>query len=196
MTGYDGYKEGVLASLPEIGDIADAELRDQVTNAWAMALAETEYERIEDIRPSGDPETPPLKNGTQADHIRGVAITARAIVESIAAVSGDLGVNADLLLACALCHDLGKPFEFSPANRERWRRDPAAAGNPSLRHTAYGAHLAINAGLPEAVWHTAFAHDHEGDLIERSLENTVVMWADRAWWRIHRRAGLLDLDAV
>lgn len=195
MAEYEQFKAGVMASLPVIADITDADLRERVTNAWAMALAETEYERIEDIRPSGDPHTPPLKNGTQADHIRGVAITARAIVRSLEEVSGDIGVDHDLLLACALCHDLGKPFEFSPANRARWKQDPAAGGNPSLRHTAYGAHLAINAGLPEAVWHTAYAHDHEGDLIERSLENTVVLWADRAWWRIHRAAGMLDLEA-
>ena len=30
---------------------------------------------------------------------------------------GDIGIDRDLLWACALCHDVGKPFEFSLKNK-------------------------------------------------------------------------------
>lgn len=46
--------------------------------------------------------------------------------------------------------------------------------------------------LPEAVAHTAAAHCREGNFIMRSLENTVVYFADWAFWVILERAGQLD----
>ena len=60
---------------------------------------------------------------------------------------------------------------------------------------AYGVHLALTVGLPEAVAHTAGAHSGEGELITRSLENTIVHQADYAYWHILERAGLLETRA-
>ncbi|HJN38712.1 MAG TPA: HD domain-containing protein [Chloroflexota bacterium] len=192
MPAYDVFREGVRASLPEIDEISDPELRDKVEGAWAMALAETEFASIDEIRPSGNPDTPAMKSGTQADHLRGVTRMAVALAESLEAVVPDLGVDRDILLACGLCHDLGKPFEFSPANQERWRQNPAASGFPALRHPVYGAHIAITIGLPEAVCHAAAGHSGEGELVVRSLENTIVHHADHAYWRILASAGKLE----
>ncbi|HJO07826.1 MAG TPA: HD domain-containing protein [Chloroflexota bacterium] len=192
VPAYDVFREGVRASLPEIDEISDPELRDKVEGAWAMALAETEFASIDEIRPSGNPDTPAMKSGTQADHLRGVTRMAVALAESLEAVVPDLGVDRDILLACGLCHDLGKPFEFSPANQERWRQNPAASGFPALRHPVYGAHIAITIGLPEAVCHAAAGHSGEGELVVRSLENTIVHHADHAYWRILASAGKLE----
>lgn len=192
MPAYDVFREGVRASLPEIDEISDPELRDKVEGAWAMALAETEFGSIDEIRPSGNPDTPAMKSGTQADHLRGVTRMALALAESLETVVPGLGVNRDILLACGLCHDLGKPFEFSPANQERWRQNPAASGFPALRHPVYGAHIAITIGLPEAVCHAAAGHSGEGELVVRSLENTIVHHADHAYWRILASAGKLE----
>lgn len=193
MPAYDVFREGVRASLPEIDEISDPELRDKVEGAWAMALAETEFGSIDEIRPSGNPDTPAMKSGTQADHLRGVTRMAVALAESLETVVPDLGVDRDILLACGLCHDLGKPFEFSPANQERWRQNPAASGFPALRHPVYGAHIAITIGLPEAVCHAAAGHSGEGELVVRSLENTIVHHADHAYWRILASAGKLEI---
>ncbi len=192
MAAYDQFKEGVLASLPEIHEISDAGLRDRVTNAWAMALAETEFRSIDEIRASGNPDTPAMKSGTQSDHLRGVTRMALALAEALEEVVPDLGVDRDILLACGLCHDLGKPFEFSPSNQARWKQNPSASGFPALRHPVYGAHIAISAGLPEAVCHAAAAHSGEGELVLRSLENTIVHHADHAYWRILASAGKLE----
>ncbi len=193
MPAYEQFKEGVMDSLPEISDISNADLRERVTNAWAMALAETEFESIDEIRASGNPDTPVMKSGTQSDHLRGVTRMAVALAESLEEVVPGLGVDRDILIACGLCHDLGKPFEFSPANQARWKRNPAASGFPALRHPAYGAHIAISAGLPEAVCHAASAHSGEGELVVRSLENTIVHHADHVYWRILDRAGKLEM---
>ena len=192
VPAYDVFREGVRASLPEIDEISDPELRDKVEGAWAMALAETEFASIDEVRPSGNPDTPAMKSGTQADHLRGVTRMAVALADSLETVVPGLGVNRDILLACGLCHDLGKPFEFSPANQARWRQDPAVSGFPALRHPVYGAHIAITIGLPEAVCHAAAGHSGEGELVVRSLENTIVHHADHAYWRILASAGKLE----
>jgi putative nucleotidyltransferase with HDIG domain len=192
MADLDALRQGVRESLPEIGEIRDVELQAKVVEAWALSLSQSEFRRIEDIRPSGNPKSPTMKRGTQADHIRGVTRMALGLAEQLQQVVGPFGVDRDLLLACALCHDVGKPFEFSPRNQARWEANPGAVGYPSIRHSVYGVHVALMVGLPEAVAHTAGAHSGEGELITRSLENTIVHFADHAYWAILERAGLLD----
>ncbi|HET8628912.1 MAG TPA: HD domain-containing protein, partial [Thermomicrobiales bacterium] len=91
----------------------------RVVEAWALALAESECARIEELPASGNPGTPALARGTQADHIRGGARLALAVADTPEARLGPLGVDRDLLLAAALCHDVGKPYEVSPRNQAR-----------------------------------------------------------------------------
>src|SRR6266508_1471992 len=128
MTDLEALRAGVRTSLPELAEIGNADLRDKVVEAWAIALAESEFARIEDIPPTGVPGSPAMRRGTQADHMRGVARMAVALAEGLEQVIGPLGTDRDELIAAALCHDVGKPFEFSPRNLERWRANPAAAG--------------------------------------------------------------------
>jgi putative nucleotidyltransferase with HDIG domain len=187
----EALRVGVLESLPEIRNIADGDLRARVVEAWALALSETEFTSLDDIQNAALPTTPALATGTQADHLRGVARVALAIATEMEAVVGPMGVDRDILLACALCHDLGKPFEFSARNQQRWKYDPSEAGYPAIRHSVYGVHLALTVGLPEPVAHCCGAHSGEGELIQRSLETTIVHFADKAWWRIIKSAGLL-----
>ncbi len=192
MADMDVLRKRVRESLPEIEQIKDPELRERAVEAWALALSQSEFERIEDIRPSGNPDSPALKQGTQADHLRGVARLALAMADALEQTVGPIGVDRDILLAASLCHDLGKPFEFSPANQSRWKANPAASGYPAMRHPVYGAHIALTVGLPEAVAHACGGHSAEGENILRSLENTIIHYADRAFWRVLARAGILD----
>jgi putative nucleotidyltransferase with HDIG domain len=192
MASMDELRAGVRASLPEIDEIQDESLREKVVEAWAYALSQSEFTTIDEIRASGGPNTPKLKAGTQAHHLRGVARMAIALADALEAVHGDIGVNRDLLWACGLCHDVGKPYEFSPRNQARWQNDVAAAGYPAIRHSVYGVHVCLTVGLPEAVAHTAGAHSGEGELIQRSLENMLVHYADHAYWHVLGRAGQLE----
>jgi len=187
-------RAGVRKSFPELEEIQDAALRDKVVEAWALALSQTEFASVEEIRASGNPTTPVMERGTQTEHIRGVTRMAMAMADALQAVVGPLGINRDLVIAAALCHDVGKPFEFSPRNQARWRDNPAAVGYPSIRHPVYGVHIALTVGLPEAVAHAAGAHSGEGERVMRSLENTVVHHADHAFWAILTRAGALRDD--
>ncbi len=186
-------REGVRRSLPELERISDTDLRDKVVEAWALALSETEFRTIEDIPPEGNPGDWIMQRGTQADHLRVVARMAVALADQIEAVFGSIAVNRDILMAAGLVHDVGKPFEMSPRNQERWRNNPAAVGYPSLRHPAYGAHIALSVGLPEAVVHCAGCHSlpAEGQFVTAGLENMLVQYSDNSVWRILQRAGLV-----
>jgi len=190
----DDLRESVRNSLPELSEIADDNLRHLVVDAWAYCLGKSSFQSIDEIRPSGNPDTPTLKGGTQTDHIRGVTRLALALGDTLKEQFPQLPIDRDLLAACALCHDVGKPYEFDPERQARWRSRPAASGWPPIRHPQYGTHVCLTVGLPEEVCHAAGCHSGEGELVRRSLHVTIVHHADYAFWRPLEAAGLLDSD--
>jgi putative nucleotidyltransferase with HDIG domain len=192
----DELRARVREELPEVEEIRGKELRDKVIEAWATALAGSSFNAIGEIEPSGNPGVNTLKFGSQTDHIRGVTRLAMKMADELAATLPDLEIDRDVLIAGALCHDVGKPFEFDPKNRERWQSRPGAAGLPSIRHPAYGAHICLSVGLPEEVAHCAAAHSGEGELLVRSLENTIIHHADYAFWGIAGAGDLLVPESI
>lgn len=192
MVDKEKIREGVIKSLPEASEIKNKELREKVYDAWTLSLAESGYERIEDLPGSGLPGLPSVKGGTQTDHLRGVARLSMAIAEALSSLFPDFHIDMDEVIAGGLCHDLGKPYEFAPENRKKWEADPEATGCPSIRHSVYGVHMALAAGLPEKIAHIAGAHSMEGDYITRSLACEIVHFADYAFWAILDKAKVLD----
>ena len=192
----DELRARVRNELPEVDEIRDAGLATKVVEAWALALASSSFDAIAEIEPSGNPGVNTLRRGSQTDHIRGVTRMALALAEQLQAQLPDLVVNRDILIAGALCHDVGKPWEFDPENRRRWEADPRAAGLPAIRHPAFGVHLCLTVSLPEEVAHCAAAHSGEGELLVRSLENTIVHHADYAFWGIARAGNLLVPESI
>ena len=192
MQFSDELRQSVILSLPELNEIRDDDLRNQVVDAWAYSLGHSSFKSIDEIRPSGNPDSPKLKVGTQTDHIRGVTQLAIVIADSMAKQFPQLPIDRDMLVACALCHDVGKPYEFDPKNQERWRSKPATSGFPAIRHTQYGTHVCLTIGLPEEVCHAAGCHSGEGELVNRSLHVTIVHHADYAFWASLRVGGQLQ----
>ena len=188
----EDLRESVRNSLPELSEIEDGNLRNLVVDAWAYCLGQSSFQSIDEIRPSGNPDTPTLKGGTQTDHIRGVTRLALALGDTLKEQFPQLPIDRDLLAACALCHDVGKPYEFDPERQARWKSRPAASGWPPIRHPQYGTHVCLTVGLPEEVCHAAGCHSGEGELVRRSLHVTIVHHADYAFWRPLEAAGLLD----
>ena len=185
----DEKRARVRAEMPEIDWIKDEELKRKVADAWAAAIASSSFTRIGDMKPSGNYDSRPLRSGTQADHIRSVTRMAVKIADEMAALFPDFACDRDLLIAGSLCHDIGKVWEFDPENVKRWKADPRATGMPSLRHPGFGIHICLTMGLPEEVAHMAAAHSGEGELLVRSLENTILHWADYTFWRVVEAGG-------
>lgn len=192
----DALRTRVRDELPEVQEIHDPELRDKVVDAWATALAGSSFRAISEIEPSGNPGVNTLKSGTQADHIRGVTRLAMRMAQEMVTVLPGLAIDRDILIAGALCHDVGKCWEFDPVNRKKWEADPRAAGLPSIRHPAFGVHVCLTVGLPEEVAHCAAAHSGEGELLVRSLENTIIHHADYAFWAIAHAGDLLVPESI
>lgn len=192
----DALRMQVAEELPEVAEITDTTLRRGVIEAWALALARSSFRSIRDIPPSGNPGSMTLLRGDQTDHIRGVTRLAMRSAETMAALHPELAIDHDVVVAGGLCHDVGKPWEFDPENRRRWEGSPRATGLPSIRHPAYGVHLCLTVGLPEAVAHIAGAHSGEGELLVRSLEGTIVHLADIGYWTMALAGGLIRPDTV
>ena len=192
MIVNEEIRKGVIESLPETKLIGNKLLRERVYDAWAISLKASGFKRIEDIPASGVPDSAPLKSGTQADHLRSVARLSVQIAEELKNTFKQFDVNMDEVIAGGLCHDLGKPFEFDSKNQARWKADPRKTGFPSIRHSVYGLHVALSAGLPENIAHIAVAHSKEGEYVRRSVVAEIVHRADLAFWRILASAGLLE----
>ncbi|MDD3252856.1 MAG: HDIG domain-containing protein [Lachnospiraceae bacterium] len=184
-------KAGVLKTLPMINDIKDEELRRRVVDAWTFSLQANGYAKIEEMPGSGMPEAEGL--GDQSMHLIVVTLTAMSIYDNLEkAYKMDLGLDRDILLACAICHDIGKPYEYNPENRARWAIEYKKTGKPNLRHPAYGAYIALTAELPEEVVHVCANHSPEGRFVTRSAYGTIVHYADDGSW--FSLASLLDLN--
>lgn len=180
--------------LPELDEIRDSDMRDKVVEAWAIAIAHTSFNCIGDMRAATKWNKDRLARGTQADHVRGVASISLGIVEVLRKQFPELAVDRDLLVAAALCHDVGKAFEFDPVKRKERANSPTKGGWPVIRHPPYGLHVCLTVDLPLEVAAIAGAHSYEGEVVERSTECVIIQFADMAYWRTLRSANLMIDD--
>ncbi len=192
----DDVRAGVREDLPEVALIPDQALRDGAVEAWSHALCCSEFRRITEIPPEGNPGAPVLRGGTQADHLRGVVRLTRAMAQEFEGAYPQVAIDWDILMAGAVCHDVGKPYEFDPLNRTRWQAAPADGGFPTFRHSVFGMHVCLTVGLPEEVAHIAVGHSFEGLHMGVSTECTIVRQADHAWWHLAGALGLVTPDSV
>ena len=125
----DALRRSVVEDLPELTEIGNADLRRKAVEAWAFALSHSSFGRISDIPPGGNPGMNVLKRGSQADHLRGVARLALQIADTFIAQRPEVRIDRDVVLAGALCHDVGKCYEFDPENLARSAEDPPPPGS-------------------------------------------------------------------
>lgn len=188
-------RENVKATLPILNEIKDGSLREKVVDAWAYSLQLNGYTKIEEMPGSGMPEASAL--GDQSHHIRVVAANALSIYDNLCAVyETDMGISRDMLIACAVCHDVGKPYEYNPENRKRWSENTTLTGMPNARHPAYGTYIAITCGLPEEIVHVCACHSPEGRFVQRSVYATIVHYADDGSWFSLASAFHLDIPKL
>jgi putative nucleotidyltransferase with HDIG domain len=184
-------RDSVALDLPAVLEIKDTELRKKVIEAWAFSLYLNGFKRVSDLPGSGMPGAP--VKGDQTQHILYVAYTSLDIKHNLEKVLHEpVNVDDDLLLACALCHDVGKPYEYNEENRKRWEKDPSISGLPAVRHPAYGVYVALSVGLPEEVVHVCACHSPEGRFVQRSMPATIVHYADDSFWFVLQSSGQLE----
>jgi 23S rRNA maturation-related 3'-5' exoribonuclease YhaM len=192
----DTTRAGVLEDFPEIALLANGTMRTGVVEAWSHALCCSEFQRITDLPPEGNPGAPVLRQGTQADHLRGVVRLAKVFAEEFEQSFPQVTINWETLLAGAICHDVGKPYEFDPLNRARWNAAPGDGGSPTFRHSVFGMYVCLTVGLPEEVAHIAVGHSYEGQHMGVSTECMIVRQADHGWWHIAGALGLVTPETI
>jgi hypothetical protein len=192
----DQTRAGVIEDFPEIELVPDKKLGSLCVEAWSYSLCCSDFKRIRDIPPWGNPNGPILSKGDQTDHLRGVVRTTKVMAEEFEHSHPNVRIDWDVLIAGAVCHDVGKPYEFDPSNRARWQADPADSGSPTFRHSVFGMHVCLTVGLPEEVAHIAVGHSFEGLHMGVSAECMIVRQADHGWWYIAGALGLLDPETI
>jgi putative nucleotidyltransferase with HDIG domain len=192
----DETRASVIEDFPEIELVPDKDLGALCVEAWSYALCCSDFRRISDIPPEGNPGAPVLRKGTQCDHVRGVVRLAKALAEEFEHSHREARIDWDVLIAGAVCHDVGKPYEFDPKNRARWQADPAESGAPTFRHSVFGMHVCLTVGLPEEVAHIAVGHSFEGLHMGVSAECMIVRQADHGWWHVAGALGLITPETI
>ena len=191
----DAVRQQVVEDLPEINEIRNEDLRTKVIEAWAFSLAGSSYRTLRDMPACGVPGDLEALSGDQTDHLRSVTRLAMTMADEFIQNFPQIEIDRDLVIAGALCHDIGKPWEFDPVNRERWAAS-SHTGFPSLRHPAYGVHICLSVGLPEEVAHMAAAHSFEGNAVLRSIENTILACVDHGYWQVMVAGGMVDPKTI
>jgi len=167
-------KAEIAKLFPEIEQINDQSLKDQVAATWEEAIRKGGW-RVEELK------TVPftlLISECEIDlitHTRAVLHTALKIVRVLSEFYGDrIQINRDFLIAGAILHDVGKLLEYT---RDQ---DKVVKGRTGklLRHPFSGSALAYKQGLPEEVVHMIATHAREGDGGYRSVEAMIIHYAD------------------
>lgn len=189
-------REHIVEDLPEIADIQSVDLREKVIDAWVFALERSSFDRVTDISGEGSPNIFSLKRGTQDAHLRGVTRLALAIYEEFKASYPEAKVDRDIILAGGLCHDIGKTWEFDPVKLKRSEERGDRYGDPTYRHSAYGAHVCLSVGLPDEVGHICMGHAMEFSHIGHSTECFIIRQADHTWWHVAAALDLCHPDTI
>lgn len=169
------FKDQARKLWPELEWISNAELKEQTTNTWALALQKSVLSP-EDLNTI--PFTllcgPDLKVSFM-DHKRAVVHIARDAGNKMNEFfKNDLPVNMDVLIAGAILADVGKLLEYELKDG----KSVQGSYGKYIRHPFSGVSLAEMCHVPPAVCHIIATHAGEGDMVKRSVEAYVVHHAD------------------
>lgn len=160
--------------IPEINQIEDPHLRDQVVAVWEEALERGGW-TLEDL-----PDIPytllvEAVGISFPDHVRTVCRLCLSMAQVIHEAYGDrYSIDQDALIAGALLADVGKLMEFQrgPEGFE-W-----SDHYQYLRHPFTGVALCEKHNIPPSVMHIIATHSWEGDHFQRRPEAIIFHHAD------------------
>jgi len=166
--------ETLSGFIPEIDQIEDRTLREQVIAVWEDALAQGNW-NLDDLATM--PYTLLVDDVTISfpEHVSVVARLCLAIEAVLREAYADrYEISRDILLAGALLADVGKLIEFTKVGEKyEW-----SSMYRYLRHPFTGVGLCFKHGLPEAVMHIVATHSWEGEKFTRLPESIIFHHAD------------------
>jgi putative nucleotidyltransferase with HDIG domain len=161
MVGQD-----IKELLPEIEEISDPVLKEQVVRVWETALDRSAFSDLAHI-----PFTLLIEDldDTLIEH------TGRVTRSALAAAMARGDVDRDIVLAGALLHDVGKVLEYEPGPDGTVGKSEMGK---RVRHPVSGAALASEVGLPLEIVHIISAHAGEGNMVSRTPEAILIHHTD------------------
>lgn len=170
MNSLADNEEYIKRLFPLVEQIKDTLLKDKVIEAWLRAWRDSTWERIElaVFRPV-------LKASecTLVEHVNvvaaGVLYVGQLIHENFR-----LPVDFDALLAGALLHDVAKLVEYGPKDDHGERTDIGKM----IHHAFYGAHIALDLGIPIKIVELIVAHTPQNRALPCSIEGIILDYLD------------------
>ena len=164
--------EAILALLPELAEIADADARARCVRVWAAAVRGGNWP---DARHS--PTLPQVPIGPDTNLVAHTRRVMRACAD-VARAIGHAGVVPDIdrLLEAAVLHDVAKLVEYEPT--EGGGFGLSAIGR-SLPHAAVGAQWALAVGSPPEVARAIYVHTPQVAAVPETIEAVILFAVDQ-----------------
>jgi putative nucleotidyltransferase with HDIG domain len=171
-TDYD-YAGQVEDAFPELDEIDSDSLREQVIEAWVLALERGGWRDIEDV-----PYAWNIHEVSNVEHVRGVTRIALDAARQQRDFHG-ADPDIDTIVAAALLHDVGKCYEYVDHVNDDVLDDPDGTyASEEVPHSLSGYALAHEVGCPLSV-QRAIPH-FLGEVPKRTLEAELLKSANSA----------------
>ena len=177
-------KKRVQELIPEIALIQDEELREKVVIALVKSWRESSFQDLSEVPAALDETKDQI---SQIQHLRAVTLISIRIADVLEEILSFVKIKRDTLIAGAILHDLGKPYEYDPENQAKWSNDPLTEGKPAIRHSVYGVHLLSVVLGRNCSYHGSSFNGRP--LSAASLPNTIINFADHVFWEVAWKAG-------
>jgi len=173
-TAAPDHEAQVRNAFPELAEISDDDLREQVVEAWVLGLDRGGWQSIEDI-----PYAWNIDEISNVEHVRGVTKIALESARVQREFHG-AAVDVDVVVAACLLHDVGKCYEYVEHVPAETLVDPDREhyATEVVPHSLSGYALAHEVGVPISV-QRAIPH-FLGEVPQRTLEAELVKSANSA----------------
>ena len=167
-------RDAIAATLPELGEIKDSDLRDKVIAVWEEALTKKGW-NIETLKRMPFTLLVADVNISFIEHVRTVCRMCIAMEKELNEMYSDrVSLNHDHLVAGALLADVGKIFEYEESGDKFVKSEQGKY----LRHPFTGVGLSFRHDLPDEVMHIIAVHSKEGEGFQRTAEAIIFHHAD------------------
>ncbi len=167
------FRSQVEEAFPELADVEDETLREQVVEAWSLALDRGGWRDVHDV-----PYAWNIHEVSNVEHVRGVTRIAVAAATEQREFHG-ADPDVDVVRAACLLHDVGKAYEYVEYVDDECIDDPDPEyATDEVPHSLSGFALAHEVGCPLAV-RRAIPH-FIGEIPTRTLEAELVKSANSA----------------
>ena len=167
-------KDAIAATLPELEEINDSDLRDKVIAVWEEAMTKKGW-NIETLKRMPFTLLVADVNISFIEHVRTVCRMCIAMEKELNDMYSDrVSLNHDHLVAGALLGDVGKIFEYDESGDKFVKSEQGKY----LRHPFTGVGLSFRHDLPDEVMHIIAVHSKEGEGFQRTAEAIIFHHAD------------------